>query len=128
MELTAKSFKEKVLNGPRPVLVEFWASWCLPCKQVEPVLKKLADTYKGRCDVYKINVDRNPTVSRDHAVQGLPTFATFKDGKELERKTASQSETEIEGMITRALNAGSGEVNEDEQRIIEERLKDLGYL
>ncbi|MBN2417073.1 thioredoxin fold domain-containing protein [bacterium] len=128
MELTAKSFKDKVLASPRPVLVEFWASWCLPCKQVEPTLKKLADAYRGRCDVYKINVDRNPTASRDYSIQGLPTFATFRDGKELERKTASQSEEELEGMIRRALAERGDGVSGEEQRIIEERLKDLGYL
>ena len=126
MELTAKSFIDKVEKAEGPVLVEFWASWCLPCKQVESVLKKLAAKYKDKCAVYKINVDRNPTISQKYNVKGLPTFAVFVKGEEVERKTASQTESEIEAMITGVLDAGS--VNEDEQKIIEERLKDLGYL
>ncbi len=126
MELTAKSFTEKVEQSGRPALVEFWASWCLPCKQIEGVLAQLAEKYKEKCGVYKINVDRNPSMSQKFGIQGLPTFISFANGKEMERKTASQPESEIDAMIQRVISSET--VSEEEQQIIEERLRDLGYL
>lgn len=134
MELTTKQFKEKVLQSDKPVLVECWASWCLPCKQIEPSLKRLKEEYEGRCEVYKINIDRNPVISRDYTVKGLPTVMTFRNGEELERKVGSLGDRDLKEMAENALTADGGDANQEgmseaeEQKIIEQRLKDLNYM
>ncbi len=137
MELTTKQFKEKVLNSDKPVLVECWASWCLPCKQIEASLKRLKEEYAGRCNVYKINIDRNPVISRDYTVKGLPTVMTFFDGKELERKVGSISDNDLKTLAENAIQSADASgtqteeaamSEEEEQKIIEQRLKDLNYM
>ncbi len=130
MELTTKSFKHKVIQSDLPVLMECWASWCLPCKQIDPTLNKLAEKYQNKCKIFKVNLDRNPVISRDYNVKGLPTFMTFLNGQEFERRTGSQTDTQLEAMITKVIqeyhNQSKTELDEDE--IIENTLKDLGYL
>lgn len=131
-EITTKSFRIKVIESSVPVLVECWASWCLPCKQIDPALNQLAETYKDRCKILKINIDRNPVISRDYKVQGLPAFMLFVKGKEVKRKTGSQTNEQLQELIEWGLSKnsedGSSENNETEENIIKDRLRDLGYL
>jgi thioredoxin 1 len=100
LELTDANFRKEVLESNIPVLVDFWASWCPPCKMVEPVIKELASKYAGKVKVGKINVDRNPiTVSR-YDIKGVPTFMLFKEGKVIQRQTGAQSMEQLEEILS----------------------------
>lgn len=127
MEKTYKQFKDLAESQPLPVFTECWASWCLPCKQYDSILKEFAREYDGRCVVAKVNVDRNPKMSNDYEVQGLPTFMVVQGGEVKQRKVGSQSVNSLREMIEQAV-AGDQGSEHDEEQIIEEQLKGLGYL
>jgi len=137
MELTTKSFQHEVIESDIPVLLECWASWCLPCKQIEPALERLAKKFEGKCKVLKINVDKNPAISTRYEVKGLPSFMTFVNGNEYERKVGAQTDKQLTEMIEKAIeefqnvkgkNTEDELTPEEEARIIEERLRNLNYL
>jgi thioredoxin 1 len=79
---TDKTFEELVLNNPRPVVVDFWAAWCGPCKMVAPEIEKLATKYEGKVDVVKVDVDANPDLSRTFGIMSIPTIAFFAPGEQ----------------------------------------------
>ncbi|WP_017604034.1 thioredoxin [Nocardiopsis alkaliphila] len=79
--VTDSTFKEEVLSSDKPVLVDFWADWCGPCKQMAPVLDKLAEEYGDKIEVVKINTDQNPETPRAYNVMSLPTMNVYKDGE-----------------------------------------------
>ena len=76
-----KNFKEKVLEADKPVLCDFWAEWCGPCKQISPILSELAEDYKEKILIAKVNIDENPEVPSNYGVMSIPTLILFKDGK-----------------------------------------------
>jgi len=78
---TEETFEELVLKNPRPVVVDFWATWCGPCKMVAPELEKLAAKYEGAVDVVKVDVDANPGISQAFQIQSIPTIAFFRQGE-----------------------------------------------
>ena len=75
------SFESDVLKADKPVLVDFWAEWCAPCKQIAPALVELAGDMDGKLDVAKLNIDENPTTPSKYGVRGIPTLMLFKDGQ-----------------------------------------------
>ena len=75
------SFQEDVLNADQPVLVDFWATWCGPCRQIAPALEELSKEYEGRLTVAKIDIDENPDTPGQFGVRGVPTLMIFKDGE-----------------------------------------------
>jgi thioredoxin 1 len=101
MELTFTddNFKEEVLDSDIPVLVDFWASWCPPCKMMEPVIKKLAEEYAGKIKIGKLNVDQNPKIASKYKIRGVPTFLIFNSGKIVGRRTGAQSKEQLEQML-----------------------------
>ncbi|MGH9945372.1 MAG: thioredoxin, partial [Pyrinomonadaceae bacterium] len=79
------SFEQDVLRAEGPVLVDFWAEWCAPCRMMSPTVDAVAEQYAGSARVVKLNVDENPGVSQRYGIKGIPTLILFKGGKEEER-------------------------------------------
>ncbi|MHB9091559.1 MAG: thioredoxin, partial [Chloroflexota bacterium] len=83
--VTDGNFKSEVLEADQPVLVDFWAEWCGPCRMVAPVVEQLAQENAGHFKVVKVDVDKNPETPRQYGIMGIPTLILFKDGKAAER-------------------------------------------
>jgi thioredoxin 1 len=79
--VTDKSFTEDVLQSDKPVLVDFWATWCGPCRMVAPVLEQIASDYPDQITIAKVDIDANPGVARDYQIMSIPTMAVFQGGK-----------------------------------------------
>jgi thioredoxin 1 len=84
-EFTDGNWKSEVVDSPIPVIVDFWAPWCPPCKTLEPTIEKLAAEYEGKVKVGKVNTDENQDVPGSQSIRAIPTVLFFKDGKEVER-------------------------------------------
>ena len=82
---TTNNFQEVVLNSDKPVLVDFWAEWCGPCRMIGPVVEELANEYEGKAVIGKLNVDENPDISMNYAVRSIPTLLVFKGGEVVDR-------------------------------------------
>jgi thioredoxin 1 len=101
--LTDANFETEVLKCDKPVLVDFWAEWCGPCKMLTPVVARIAETYKDRVVVGKVNVDDNPHTAQKYGIQGIPTLLFFKGGSAVERMVGFQSQDNIQRVINEAL-------------------------
>jgi len=103
VELNSGNFEKEVVNSPRPVLVDFWAPWCMPCKLIAPAVEKLAEEMKGKINVFKSNVDENPEMATDLSIMNIPTLVLFKGGKEISRIVGVNSKEAIEAKIKAVL-------------------------
>jgi len=110
-DTTDNSFEADVLQSERPVLVDFWAEWCAPCRMLAPTVAQVAEKYAGNARVVKLNVDNNPTVSQRYGIKGIPTLILFKNGKEAERVVGATSKEAISRMIDKHVDSGSGVAN-----------------
>ena len=103
IQLSDDSFENDVLKSSTPVLVDFWASWCAPCKAISPVVDGLADDYDGQGKVGKLNVDENPATPGQYGVRGIPTLILFKDGKVVDQVVGAVPKNQLESLIKKAL-------------------------
>ncbi|OGP91202.1 MAG: thioredoxin [Deltaproteobacteria bacterium RBG_16_48_10] len=98
-----KNFTSEVLQSDLPVLVDFWATWCGPCKSISPIIDEIAKEYSGRIRIGKLNVDENPAIPSQYSVRGIPTLILFKGGKILEQIVGAVPKTRLVAMIEKAL-------------------------
>jgi thioredoxin 1 len=104
IRLTDANFEDEVLASDLPVLVDFWASWCPPCKMTEPMIDQMAIEYDGQLKVGKLNVDQNPKIPNRYQVIGVPTFALFKAGQLLQRRIGAQSKGQLVRLLSQVLS------------------------
>lgn len=97
--LTAANFEAEVLKSSVPVLIDFWAEWCMPCKMIEPVVDQLASDYAGRLKVAKVNVDQESDLAGQHNIVSIPTILVYKDGKVVRQKVGAVPKHEIENLF-----------------------------
>jgi thioredoxin 1 len=103
IQLSDDSFEDDVIKSTTPVLVDFWASWCAPCKAISPVVDALADDYDGKVKIGKLNVDENPATPGKYGVRGIPTLILFKDGKVVDQVVGAVPKNQLDGLIKKAL-------------------------
>ena len=101
--VTDDSFETDVLKANGPVVVDFWAEWCGPCKQIAPALEEIAGEMNGRIKVAKVNIDDSPKAPSRYGVRGIPTLLLFKDGEVVDKKVGADSKRGIESWIESAL-------------------------
>ena len=104
-DITDTSFETEVMKSDLPVLVDFWAEWCGPCRMMTPVVEAVAQHFAGTAKVFKLNVDDNPSVTQRFGIKGIPTMIVFKGGKEAERLVGATNEGAIKRIIEGQLNA-----------------------
>ena len=98
MEIKAKDFDHKVLQAEKPAMVDFWGSWCIPCKQMAPVMEALQQSQPDLA-IFEVNVNRNPRLAAHYRVRGVPTFVLFQDGEERGRVVGAQTADQLIGFI-----------------------------
>ncbi len=103
LHVNDKNFAEEVLNVDLPVLVDFWATWCGPCRSISPIIEELAKEFTGRVKVTKLNVDESPATPSQYGVRGIPTLILFKGGKILDQIIGAVPKARLIAMIEKAL-------------------------
>lgn len=97
--LTMENFEEEVLQSKIPVLVDFWATWCGPCRMLSPIVAEIAEEYEGRIKVCKVNVDEQPMLAAGYGISSIPTLILFKDGKPVKTAVGFRTKEQIEKMF-----------------------------
>lgn len=103
LNVSDASFDTEVLKAEGPVLVDYWAAWCGPCKAIAPVLDEAAKKYEGRVTIAKLNVDENPETAAKYGVRGIPTLMLFKDGQAAATKVGALSKSQLENFLDESI-------------------------
>ena len=103
MEITDQSFEQEVLKATTPVLVDFWAVWCGPCRMIAPTVEAIANDYVGKAKVGKVNVDENSSTPAKYNIRGIPTLLLFKNGQVQEQLVGAANREAIENLIKKHL-------------------------
>jgi thioredoxin 1 len=103
IEVTDQNFEQDVLKSPTPVLVDFWAVWCGPCKMIAPAIEEMAQKYTGRLKVVKLDVDQNQGTATTYGIRSIPTLLIFKGGKVVDQVVGAVPKSEIEKRLERVL-------------------------
>jgi thioredoxin 1 len=101
--VTKDDWDKEILKSELPVVVDFWAEWCWPCKMVEPIFEKLAEKYKDKIKFVRVNVDEEPEISQMYGIMSIPTFIILKNGKEIDRMIGAAPKEILEKFIQQAL-------------------------
>ena len=109
--LTSENWKKEVMEADGPVLVDFWAAWCAPCRMIAPAVEQVAESFAGRAKVGKLNVDENPEIAGEFGIRSIPTLLVFKDGKVAEQRVGALPQPMIAEMVEKLLPAGAGTAN-----------------
>lgn len=99
IHVTDNTFEDQVLNSDKPVMVDYWAEWCGPCKMIAPILDEIADEYDGRLTIAKLNIDENQGTPQKYAVRGIPTLMIFKGGAVAGTKVGALSKSQLSAFI-----------------------------
>ena len=100
-DVTQGNFQTEVLQSSVPVLVDFWAPWCGPCRMLSPVVEKVASVYTGKANFFKLNTDENPSIAGQYQVSGIPCLILFKDGQPVDRIVGYVPQNTIEAMLSK---------------------------
>ncbi len=101
--VTDDSFEEEVLNSEQPVLIEYWAEWCGPCKMIAPLLDEIAGDYEGKLKFTKLNIDDNPNTPPKYGIRGIPTLMIFKNGNAEATKVGALSKSQLTAFIDQSI-------------------------
>ena len=103
VHISDESFEEEVLRSERPVLIDYWAEWCGPCKMIAPVLEEIANEYSDRLKVVKLNIDDNPQTPPKYGIRGIPTLMVFKNGQVEATKVGAVSKAQLTAFLDDSL-------------------------
>ena len=99
MEITMDNYEQEVLNSDIPVMIDFWATWCMPCKMLAPTIEELAEEANGAYKVGKIDVDKSPSLAAQFGVMSIPTVIVFKNGKAVDKTVGVVPKSQLEAML-----------------------------
>ncbi len=103
VDVSDQNFEEEILKSEKPVIVDFWAEWCAPCRQIAPILEDLAKEYGDRVKVVRMDIDANPNTPGNYGIRAIPTILSFKDGQVVEQLQGVRPKADFEAAITKLL-------------------------